>query len=137
MVPDQVEYGTDRLLSLGTENPACDNIESVEYLEERNKRHNVGRQFDYNRVRVKQVCPVVLEDEEDRAARGVRMSAGYAEDAHLRIRPMKRVIYKDTLHEIQAFLGSRAPRRLPILDKCSTCSTKESRGSRTGQRLRR
>ena len=46
------------------------------------------------------------------------MGVDYAEDAHLRIRPMKRVIYKDTLHESHAFLGSRAPRRLPILDKC-------------------
>jgi hypothetical protein len=46
------------------------------------------------------------------------MGIDYVRDAYLRITPMKRVMYKDTLHESHAFLGSRAPRRLPILENC-------------------
>jgi len=69
VVPGQVQHGTDILLSLRTENPARYRPESIEHLEERDKWHHAGRQLDNSRVRVEQVCPFVLRDEEDRTAR--------------------------------------------------------------------
>lgn len=71
VVPGQIQHGTDILLSLCPENPTRHRSESIEHLEERNKRHHIGRQLDYSGVRVKQVCPFVLGDEEDGAAKGV------------------------------------------------------------------
>lgn len=69
VVPGQIQHGTDILLALRTENPTRYHSESIEHLEKSNKRHHIGGQLDYSGIRVKQVCPFVLRDEEDRAAR--------------------------------------------------------------------
>jgi len=69
VVPCQIQHGTDILLPLCTENPTRYHTETIEHLEKRNKRHHMGRQLDYSGIRVEQVCPFVLGDEEDGAAR--------------------------------------------------------------------
>jgi hypothetical protein len=88
----------------------------------------VGRHLDYSGVRVKQVCPFVLRDDENGAARELDWGSDDVGNTHLRIRPMQRVMHKDTLQESFAFFGSRAPRRLPILDKCQYIPRKLTHG---------